>query len=532
MTEQTKNEAFGVSGGTRQYLRHSIWAQRHLAQQLRVAQRAVSRTARSGSPAAVVSTGSPNIAECLNGSEYPASPVDFAVKCLQFQPSAIQEKLLSDPSRRIILNCTRQWGKSTIAAIKALHHAVTRPGSLTCIASPSARQSAELKRKIVVFAQMLGIPVKGDGTNEISIQLPNGSRIIGFPGKESTIRGFSSVSLLIVDEAAYVNDEIYHAVRPMLAAVPDAQVWLMSTPNARKGFFFEAWLAAEDWSQYIVPAYECSHLTSKYLDEERARLPERVFRREYLCEFTESDDAIFASDLLYRALTPEPPLQFYTWQPVISAPLIRNPDLRRELETLLRQQPKPPSNRHFYFGLDLGQKQDFSALSIIERSDVVCGPLSRVTYDFPREPRWTVRYLTRFNLGMPYPEIVESVAGYLRHPEINASKTLSVDATGVGAAVVDLFKKHDCGGATRFEVTITGGEHPTKSGSRLTVPRSHLLAGMEVKFQTGALKISDTAPYSQELIHELQALTREPGSGTRITDDLAFATALALWPAK
>ena len=63
----------------------------------------------------------------------------------------------------------------------------------------------------------LGIRPRGDGDNAISLQLPNGSRIVGLPGKEATVRGFSAVSLLLIDEAARVEDAMYKALRPMLA---------------------------------------------------------------------------------------------------------------------------------------------------------------------------------------------------------------------------------------------------------------------------------------------------------------------------
>ena len=85
----------------------------------------------------------------------------------------------------------------------------------------------------------LGIAPRGDGDNEISLLFPNGSRIVGLPGTESTVRGFSAVSLMLIDEAARVS-ESYMAVRPMLA-VGDGDLWLMSTPFGKRGFFWEAW---------------------------------------------------------------------------------------------------------------------------------------------------------------------------------------------------------------------------------------------------------------------------------------------------
>ena len=82
--------------------------------------------------------------------------------------------------KRGILNCSRQWGKSTVAAAKAVHRAYSEPGSLTLLLTPSGRQSGFI-RKAKEFVRRLGIPVKGDGDNKASIAFPNGSRIVGLP---------------------------------------------------------------------------------------------------------------------------------------------------------------------------------------------------------------------------------------------------------------------------------------------------------------------------------------------------------------
>src|SRR5689334_5886291 len=72
------------------------------------------------------------------------SAVRFARVKLGFNPDPKQEMVLDESIRRGILNCTRQWGKSTVMAIKALHQAVFHPGTLTLVISPSERQSAML----------------------------------------------------------------------------------------------------------------------------------------------------------------------------------------------------------------------------------------------------------------------------------------------------------------------------------------------------------------------------------------------------
>src|SRR5437660_3651651 len=135
---------------------------------------------------------------------------------LGFSPDAQQERVLRGGKRGIV-NCTRQWGKSTVTAAKAVHRAHSVPGSLTLVLTPGARQSGEFLRKVKNFVRRLGVRVRGDGHNELSVALPNGSRIVGLPENETTIRGFSDVSLLLIEGAARVPDEVYRAMRATLA---------------------------------------------------------------------------------------------------------------------------------------------------------------------------------------------------------------------------------------------------------------------------------------------------------------------------
>jgi hypothetical protein len=122
--------------------------------------------------------------------------VEFARTRLGVEPDEKQAEVLRSEAKRGMLNCTRQWGKSTIAAAKAVHRAYTRPKSLVLVASPSYRQSGEFVRKAAEMVAMLDIEVCGDGDNDVSLAFPNGSRIVGLPGVEGTVRGFSAVSML------------------------------------------------------------------------------------------------------------------------------------------------------------------------------------------------------------------------------------------------------------------------------------------------------------------------------------------------
>jgi hypothetical protein len=234
---------------------------------------------------------------------------DFARLKLNFQPDALQAAVLDSQSKRGVLNCTRQWGKSTVLAIKAVHRACTVARSLILVASPCGRQSGEFLRKAAEFLSRLGIKRRGDGSNACSLALPNGSRIVGIPGTEATIRGFSAVSLLLIDEASRVPDETYKSLRPMLA-VGNGDLWLMSTPFGKRGFFYEAWSHGDAWERHTAPATQCPRILPAFLEDERSELGPKWFAQEYLCEFLDDGSGWFTRAVIEGAMCDRDPL----WQ--------------------------------------------------------------------------------------------------------------------------------------------------------------------------------------------------------------------------
>jgi hypothetical protein len=200
----------------------------------------------------------------------------------------------------VLLNCARQSGKSTMSAMLALHQALQCPASLVLIIAPALRQSQELFAKITGFYRDLGRPVPPQGERRLSLELENGSRIVTLPGTERTIRGFSGVDLLLVDEAARVDDGLYYAVRPMLAVSGGALI-LLSTPYGRRGVFYEEWTGREAWERYEVPASSVPRIPPKFLEAERRSMPEWWFAQEYNCEFRETEDQLWTHEMIEGA---------------------------------------------------------------------------------------------------------------------------------------------------------------------------------------------------------------------------------------
>ena len=218
-------------------------------------------------------------------------------------PDPWQVELLRRPSPRTLLLCSRQAGKSTVAAALALRAALLHPPALVLLLSPTLRQSGELFRdKVLRLYNSLGRPVAPTQETQLTMTLANGSRIASLPGEESTIRGFSGVSLIVIDEAARVPDDLYRAVRPMLA-VSGGSLIALSTPFGKRGFFYEAWTGKETWQRVEIKAAACSRLTPEFLDEERRELGERWYRQEYDCSFEEVIDAVFAYADIQAALS-------------------------------------------------------------------------------------------------------------------------------------------------------------------------------------------------------------------------------------
>lgn len=210
-------------------------------------------------------------------------------------PDPWQASLLRFPSPRTLLLCSRQSGKSTTAAALALRTALLESRRLVLLLSPSLRQSSELFRKVADLYRDLGRPVASISPRDsaLHLDLANGSRIVSLPGSEGSIRGFSSVSLLLVDEAARVDDALYRSVRPMLA-VSQGQLVCLSTPFGKRGWFHEEWAGRNPWQRVKITADQCQRIPAEFLEEERMALGERWYRQEYSCSFEETVDSVFA----------------------------------------------------------------------------------------------------------------------------------------------------------------------------------------------------------------------------------------------
>ncbi len=238
----------------------------------------------------------------MNATDYYWINPSLLLEKAGLKPDRWQSLLLRcNFSRTLLLTC-RQAGKSTVSAGLAVLTAILEPPALILLLSPSLRQSGEIFRKAKDLVHAQGKIISIARETALTLELSNGSRIVSLPGTEETIRGYSGVRLLIVDEAARVSDDLFRAVTPMLA-VSGGRMVALSTPFGKRGWFWEEWSSKGDWKRFRVTATQCPRIPADFLDEERRSMGPRWFAQEYICSFEDATDAVFTYDVIHRGIS-------------------------------------------------------------------------------------------------------------------------------------------------------------------------------------------------------------------------------------
>jgi hypothetical protein len=253
---------------------------------------------------------------------------DLILRAAGLRPDPWQMQVLTSTAPRVALLCSRQVGKTSVAVAVALLTALLEAPALVLVLSPSERQSGEFMNRVRAYYSALKRPRKLAGPvnrlfdtraaeealdeawraipeaerqTALQLHLKNGSRIIGLPASPATIIGYSGVSLLVIDEAARVLDDLYRSVRPMMA-VSRGRLLALSTPYGKRGWFYEGWDKGQGWERVSVKAEQCPRITAEFLEEERQVLGPRWYRQEYGCSFEDVVDAVFSIEDIQAAL--------------------------------------------------------------------------------------------------------------------------------------------------------------------------------------------------------------------------------------
>jgi hypothetical protein len=241
---------------------------------------------------------------------YRLDPVRWVQEVLHVTPMPWQETFLGSPRGASILVLTaRQVGKTTTAAWAIAHAMIFYPGSLSVIACPAQRQSAEAVRRVHDVLIAAGCELSSE--HVYGLELRNGSRVMALPGTDDSIRGLTVDGWIVADEAARLSEDLMSALRPMRARRPQARLAMLSTAWGRTDPFWTVWESDDpNWIRLQATADAVPELfPDGFLDRERSALGEDKFKREYLGIPTGAQTSPFGWDLYEQAIAGVEPSQ-------------------------------------------------------------------------------------------------------------------------------------------------------------------------------------------------------------------------------
>ncbi len=348
----------------------------------------------------------------------PEDPVVFAQEFFGFQVKEYQASLLRDKSKRVVVRWSRQAGKTTCIALRAIWFACAYPKTLTLIVAPTLRQSMIMSDRIGDFLGALPKEKRQalvEKLQRTTVRFKNGSRIIALPNSPQLLRGYAA-SQVITDESAFFKDDklvFYNVLYPMLSTTDGALI-ASSTPWSKDSVFYRMCQAPE-FNKHTITCEEVVKsglIKQSFLDEMRNQLPFDRFQREFMAEFVEDIDAWLPQSLIVGCIDSQ--LAPYDFQ------------------------AKPQGD--FYLGVDFGKQQDYSVALAIEKQ----GQTHKVVH------------VHRFPLHTEY----ASVIGYIKTLQDRWKTICSVycDVTGVGNYIVEDMVRSGIQGVTGINFTVQSKE--------------------------------------------------------------------------
>lgn len=201
--------------------------------------------------------------------------------------------------RVCVTKAPRQRGKTFLTEGILLHYAINQAHSINAMISPTLAQSRKVFKEIVNGIYASGIIAKKNETL-LEIELINGSTIF-FKSSEmgDGLRGFKVSGILILDEAAYLTDDILELILPW-RQVSNAPMLLVSTPKIRQGAFYSYWLQGLEDGENIKSIDWCDWDTSCLISEDMIKQYKKVmtanqFKSEILGEWLDDDGMVFTN---------------------------------------------------------------------------------------------------------------------------------------------------------------------------------------------------------------------------------------------
>jgi|694.fasta_scaffold23364_10 hypothetical protein len=256
-----------------------------------------------------------------------------------FNPTKKQQEIINactDDTTKYIVGCFgRQAGKSFTAQNLLLKWALEDNGSVGMWVSPVYSQAKKVFQELTDTIAGTGL-TKSVNKSELTITFINGSVIYFRSGeREDTLRGYT-LNYLIVDEAAYIKNDVWNTVLRPTVLVKGKKVLFISTPKGRNWFYDVAMRGSSDeyptYKTFYATSFDTPFITAEELEEAKLSLPESIYKQEILAEFIDDGGEVFSSVNTCSVLTSYPPFV---------------------------------SGEKYYAGLDFGRQNDYTVLTIL-----------------------------------------------------------------------------------------------------------------------------------------------------------------------
>jgi len=212
-----------------------------------------------------------------------------------------QEEVLATKGN-LILRSGRQVGKSEVISEKCKNYALENKNKTVMVIAFVERQA------LLIFSKILSKIYREDPTQILKgvdkptkhiIKLKNGTEIHCYAAGETGfgIMGYT-IDLLIADEAAFINEEVWNSVIPTLAAT-HGDVWLLSTPKLKEGFYWDCF-DDDDYTTFHESSEDCPHITKEFLEKQKSRFTKGQYAQMYLGEFLEGAQGLYDKEWINK----------------------------------------------------------------------------------------------------------------------------------------------------------------------------------------------------------------------------------------
>jgi len=369
-----------------------------------------------------------------------------------------QSQVIKSKSKHIAIRAGRQVGKSTVVSLKAAIYALENPKKNVLVIASVDRQAQLLFEKIVETILILDKKQIGKGRDKPTkhyMKLKNGTQIHCLPTGRSGygIRGYT-IDLLIADEAAFIPEDVWVAVIPMLATTK-GNIILLSTPFGKLGYFYECF-QDDDYETWAISSEECPRISKEFLEKQKKRMTRLQYAQEFKGEFLEELQSFFKRELIESCMV----IDEWSFKP----------------------------NQEYYLGVDIAR------------------------YGGDENAFVVTRYMDKENLQVVHIETTENIttADTLRRIlELNRNykfRKIFIDSGGLGAAILDILLEHN---STKYKVV--GIDNASKSvdaeekGKKKRILKHDLYANLLRLMECGIIKFIK----SERLLESLMSVQYE-----------------------